>query len=53
MISFHGTADPVDPYNGNGQAYWTYSVPVAAQRWAAHNRCSPTPAVSRPDPGSP
>ena len=22
----------VDPYNGNGMAYWTYSVPVAAQR---------------------
>ena len=51
VISFHGTADPVDPYNGNGQAYWTYSVPVAAQRWAAHNQCSATPAVSRPDPG--
>jgi polyhydroxybutyrate depolymerase len=51
VISFHGTADPVDPYNGNGQAYWTYSVPVAAQRWAAHNGCSATPGVSRPDPG--
>ncbi len=51
VISFHGTADPVDPYNGDGQAYWTYSVPVAAQRWAAHNGCSATPAVSRPDPG--
>jgi polyhydroxybutyrate depolymerase len=51
VISFHGTADPVDPYNGNGQAYWTYSVPVAAQRWAAHDGCSATPGVSRPDPG--
>ena len=39
MIAFHGTADPVDPFNGNGQAYWTYSVPTAAQRWAAKDGC--------------
>lgn len=39
VIAFHGTADPVDPYNGNGQAYWTYSVPEAASRWATHNGC--------------
>jgi polyhydroxybutyrate depolymerase len=46
VISFHGTADPVDPYNGNGQAYWTYSVPVAAQRWAAQDHCGATPTTS-------
>ncbi len=40
VISFHGTADPVDPYLGNGQKYWTYSVPVAARRWGAHDGCS-------------
>ncbi|MGA3147888.1 MAG: PHB depolymerase family esterase [Acidimicrobiales bacterium] len=51
VVSFHGTADPVDPYNGNGQKYWTYSVPLAAQRWGAHNGCSATPAVSQPDTG--
>jgi len=51
VISFHGTADPVDPFEGNGQAYWTYSVPVAAQRWAAHNGCASSPAVSAPDSG--
>ncbi len=51
VISFHGTADPVDPFAGHGQAYWTYSVPVAAQRWGAHNGCAPKPAVSDPDPG--
>ena len=51
VVSFHGTADPVDPYNGNGQKYWTYSVPVAARRWGVHNGCSATPAVSRPDTG--
>jgi polyhydroxybutyrate depolymerase len=50
VMTFHGTADPVDPYDGNGQKYWTYSVPVAAQRWAAQNGCSPSPVVSHPDP---
>jgi len=39
VIAFHGTADPVDPFNGNGQAYWTYSVPDAASRWAARDGC--------------
>lgn len=39
VIAFHGTADPVDPYNGHGQAYWTYSVPEAARLWAAHDGC--------------
>lgn len=39
IIAFHGTADPVDPYDGHGQAYWTYSVPQAAQEWAAQQAC--------------
>jgi polyhydroxybutyrate depolymerase len=39
VIAFHGTADNVDPFEGNGQAYWTYSVPQAAQRWAAKDGC--------------
>lgn len=41
VITFHGSADPVDPFNGNGQAYWAYSVPDAASRWAAHDGCNP------------
>jgi polyhydroxybutyrate depolymerase len=52
VIAFHGDADPVDPYAGSGQAYWTYSVPVAAQRWAAHDACASTPAVSTPAEGA-
>jgi polyhydroxybutyrate depolymerase len=39
VIAFHGTADTVDPFEGNGQPYWTYSVPTAAQRWAAKDAC--------------
>jgi polyhydroxybutyrate depolymerase len=51
VLSFHGTANPVDPYLGHGQAYWTYSVPVAAARWAARNRCAVHPAVTAPAAG--
>jgi polyhydroxybutyrate depolymerase len=40
IVAFHGTADPVDPYEGNGQAYWTYSVPTAASRWATQDKCA-------------
>jgi polyhydroxybutyrate depolymerase len=50
VVSFHGTADPVDPYLGNGQKYWTYSVPEAASRWRAHNGCGNSPQRSQPDP---
>ena len=42
VIAFHGTADDVDPFEGNGQPYWTYSVPTAAQRWAAKDGCQPS-----------
>ncbi len=51
VIAFHGTADPVDPYDGNGQGYWTYSVPEAAADWATQDGCSTTAATSQPDPG--
>ncbi len=51
VAAFHGTADPVDPYTGHGQKYWTYSVPVAAGRWAVHNRCSKSAANSLPATG--
>jgi polyhydroxybutyrate depolymerase len=48
IIAFHGTADPVDPYDGHGQRYWTYSVPAAAADWAAQDGCSTTAATSKP-----
>ncbi len=50
VVAFHGTADPVDPYAGHGQPYWTYSVPVAASRWAVHNTCTPAAAITHPVP---
>ena len=46
VIAFHGTADPIDPYDGHGEAYWTYSVPTAAQRWGAHDGCTTSPRTT-------
>lgn len=43
VLAFHGTADPIDPYLGSGQGYWTYSVPAAAGRWASHDGCQTRP----------
>lgn len=51
VVSFHGTADPVDPYEGNGEAYWTYSVPQAALDWAQQDSCSSAPSTSQPATG--
>lgn len=48
VLAFHGTADPVDPFAGHGQPYWTYSVPDAAKRWAAHDGCAAKPVTSFP-----
>jgi polyhydroxybutyrate depolymerase len=39
VISFHGSADPVDPFAGHGQKYWTYSVKTAAKDWSSQDRC--------------
>ncbi|MGH9045447.1 MAG: extracellular catalytic domain type 1 short-chain-length polyhydroxyalkanoate depolymerase [Acidimicrobiales bacterium] len=47
LIAFHGTADPVDPYQGHGQGYWSYSVSTALKRWAAHERCASRPEVTQ------
>jgi polyhydroxybutyrate depolymerase len=40
VISFHGSADPVDPFNGHGQKYWTYSVTTAAKDWSTQDHCT-------------
>jgi polyhydroxybutyrate depolymerase len=49
LISFHGTADHVVPYEG-GQP-WIAPLPFPDQRewtaaWAARNRCAPKPSVT-------
>jgi polyhydroxybutyrate depolymerase len=47
VIAFHGSDDHVDPFAGNGEGYWTYSVSTAAKDWAKQNHCSTTPTVSK------
>jgi polyhydroxybutyrate depolymerase len=47
VIAFHGSADPVDPFAGKGEAYWTYSVTTAAKDWAKQDHCAKTPTVAK------
>jgi polyhydroxybutyrate depolymerase len=51
VVSFHGIADPVDPYNGHGHTYWVYSVPTAASYWATQDGCRTLPVTSTPFAG--
>ena len=49
MIEFHGTADPVTPYNGGRT--WVApelfpSIPTWTANWARRNRCGPHPVES-------
>jgi polyhydroxybutyrate depolymerase len=42
VLTFHGLADPQNPYAGNAVgrgAEWLESVPDALAGWARHNRC--------------
>jgi len=40
ILAFHGTADPVNPWAGNGNPmYWVESVSDAYKEWAAFNDC--------------
>lgn len=45
VVAFHGTADTVNPYPGNTDLRWGYSVALAAQSWARFNRCTTGPAA--------
>lgn len=46
VITFHGTSDPVNPYDGGGEAYWGTGVENAMEGWAVHNGCSTPPVIS-------
>lgn len=39
VITFNGTADPVNPFAGGGAPYWGYGALAASQRWAEINGC--------------
>lgn len=44
ILAFHGTADMTNPYPGNDDPRWGYSVLVALQRWAAIDHCTRPPS---------
>jgi polyhydroxybutyrate depolymerase len=46
VITFHGTSDTVNPYDGGGETYWGTGVEDAMGKWATHNSCSTTPIIS-------
>ena len=49
MIAFHGTADPMVPYNGGASWVAPESFPGVstwAAKWARRNRCGPNPVES-------
>lgn len=39
VLAFHGTGDPVNPFNGGGAWYWGLSVQKTALSWAKFNGC--------------
>jgi polyhydroxybutyrate depolymerase len=39
VLTFHGTADPVNPFQGNADKRWGYSLPLAAAEWGRLNEC--------------
>ena len=43
VIAFHGTQDPVNPFDGGGAPYWGYPVLTALATWAQANACAPEP----------
>ncbi|AHH99983.1 PHB depolymerase family esterase [Kutzneria viridogrisea] len=47
VISFHGTADEVNPYNGGRGARWKLSVPEVIGQWARVDRCGQLPRVDQ------
>jgi polyhydroxybutyrate depolymerase len=47
VLAFHGTADGINPYDGNTDARWGYSIPAALQRWAVTDKCDSNPTDQR------
>lgn len=39
VIAFHGTADPINPYEDGGPTYWQTGVENAVRGWASFNGC--------------
>lgn len=52
VLTFHGLADPQNPYAGKAENRgdeWVESVPDALAGWAGHNGCKPEVILEDPD----
>ena len=47
VLTFHGDADFVNPYLGNGDLRWGYPVSVAVQTWARIDGCRVGPELQQ------
>ena len=45
VITFHGDADAVNPYEGNADKRWGYTTQLAVHSWARMNGCQAGPGV--------
>jgi polyhydroxybutyrate depolymerase len=46
VLTFHSQQDPVNPYLGNADLRWGYSVPLALQTWARLDGCQRGPQAT-------
>lgn len=47
VVTFHGRPDVVNPYLGNGDLRWGYTVPLAARTWADLDDCRRGPRTTQ------
>ncbi|HXN09998.1 MAG TPA: PHB depolymerase family esterase [Steroidobacteraceae bacterium] len=47
IVTFHGTDDHTNPYDGGGAPYWAYSVSTALRRWVELDHCEEQPQTQR------
>ncbi|WP_233188374.1 alpha/beta hydrolase family esterase [Actinomyces qiguomingii] len=47
VLTFHGTDDVVNPYDGNDDARWGYGVKAAVSTWAQLDGCTAEPATEQ------
>lgn len=50
VVTFHGDADFVNPYEGNGDLRWGYPASVAVQTWARIDGCRIGPQLAPVSP---
>lgn len=47
IVTFHGTGDAVNPFNGDDSMRWRYSIPAALTRWVQIDHCQDEPRAQR------